>query len=137
MTCPDCGARYDRAGECCQQRFDVLLALDHSRREPWGSRHGLAFATFALQHPSLHSEATRILAHECLTRVLTRREPLADVVADFRARQVSSRSSVAGRDVPVRRTDFAVTIASLGEFDADRYADELDAWARATLASVA
>jgi hypothetical protein len=51
-VCPDCGARYDDANDFCRARFDALLALDHSRREPWGSRHGLAFAAFALQHPS-------------------------------------------------------------------------------------
>jgi catechol 2,3-dioxygenase-like lactoylglutathione lyase family enzyme len=33
----------------------VLLALDHSRQEPWGSRHGVAFAAFALQHPARYA----------------------------------------------------------------------------------
>ena len=49
--CDECGARYTEPGDSCQARFDQLLALDHSRQEPWGSRHGLAFAAFALQHP--------------------------------------------------------------------------------------
>ncbi len=53
--CPECGAAYQAAGDSCGARFDALLALDHARREPWGSRHGLAFAAFALQHPAAHA----------------------------------------------------------------------------------
>ena len=49
--CEECGAEYPEPADSCQARFDQLLALDHSRQEPWGSRHGLAFAAFALQHP--------------------------------------------------------------------------------------
>jgi len=52
--CPECGATYSEEGDSCAARFDQLLALDHSRREPWGSRHGQAFAAFALQHPVIH-----------------------------------------------------------------------------------
>jgi hypothetical protein len=47
--CPECGATYSEEGDSCAARFDQLLALDHSRREPWGSRHGQAYAAFALQ----------------------------------------------------------------------------------------
>ena len=50
-SCEDCGASYAAPDVDCSMRFDELLALDHSRREPWGSRHGLAFCAFALQHP--------------------------------------------------------------------------------------
>src|SRR4051794_16379501 len=50
-TCPECGARYETAEDNCQRRFDALLALDHSRTEPWGSRHAVAFSVLALQHP--------------------------------------------------------------------------------------
>src|SRR5215469_2689129 len=50
-TCPECGAVYASDTDDCAARFEALLALDHSRTEPWGSRHGLAFSAFALQHP--------------------------------------------------------------------------------------
>ena len=49
-------------------RFELLLALDHSRAEPWGSRHGQAFAAFALQHPVRHA-ASLDVAWELLYRV--------------------------------------------------------------------
>ena len=63
-TCNECGARYGNSTDSCVVRFDQLLALDHSRREPWGSRHGLAFAVFALQHPQRYPAGTRVRAHE-------------------------------------------------------------------------
>ena len=50
-ACPGCGAVYASAEESCAGRFEAFLALDHSRVEPWGSRHALAFSAFALQHP--------------------------------------------------------------------------------------
>ena len=48
--CPQCGGALASPDDSCASRFDTLLALDHSRQEPWGSRHASAFATFALQH---------------------------------------------------------------------------------------
>ena len=50
-ACPQCGAVFENDSDSCESRFHALLALDHSRREPWGSRHGSAFAVFTLQHP--------------------------------------------------------------------------------------
>src|ERR1051326_7998235 len=52
VRCVECGAEYESDEDSCVARFDRLLALDHSRQEPWGSRHGQAFAAFALQHPA-------------------------------------------------------------------------------------
>lgn len=47
--CAACGA--ETAGATCEERFERLLELDHSRREPWGPLHGVAVACFFLQHP--------------------------------------------------------------------------------------
>ena len=38
--CPECGAVYADPGDSCAVRFDALLALNHSRREPWGAATG-------------------------------------------------------------------------------------------------
>lgn len=38
-------------GVTCGELFDRLLALDHSRRQPWGPLHGQAVACYFLQHP--------------------------------------------------------------------------------------
>lgn len=137
VVCADCGATYDAPGDSCQQRFDALLALDHSRREPWGSRHAIAFAVFAVQHPSLHTDATRVFALELLRRVFVDGEPLEQVVADFRSQQRSPRTLVSPSTVPAVRGPFPVTIATLGEFAAERYAADLEHWARTTVAHLA
>ncbi len=134
--CPDCGARYGDGGDSCARRFDELLALDHSHVEPWGSRHALAFGVYALQHPGAHNDSTRALARELLRRVYDEREPLARVVADFRARSISRTTPVDEADVPPRGGPFDVTIADLGAFDAESYPAALDRWATATLERV-
>jgi hypothetical protein len=51
-SCEQCGAFLGEPAVTCEERFANLLALDHSRQEPWGSRHGLAFSAYTLQHPA-------------------------------------------------------------------------------------
>jgi Family of unknown function (DUF5946) len=127
--CEECGARYRDAADSCQDRFDQLLALDHSRREPWGSRHGLAFAAFALQHPRRYPAATVASARELIQRVAGNGESLAQVVAEFRARPQDTADRIETTSAP----DFSVTIADLGTFGAATYPDDLLRWARAAL----
>jgi hypothetical protein len=132
--CADCGASYGSEGDSCAARFDQLLALDHSRREPWGSRHGQAFAAFALQHPRTFASSTD-QAWYALYRIYVNGErPRAvfDALSGRRgAHEVTS-------DVPVRPKHPlarpAVTIADLNDFAADTYAARLDEWCRAALA---
>jgi hypothetical protein len=127
--CEECGARYRDAADSCQGRFEQLLALDHSRQEPWGSLHGLAFAAFALQHPRRYPAASVASARELVQRVAVDGESLAQVVAEFRARPQDTAARVA----PTSSPDFAVTIADLGAFDAATYPEDLLRWARAAL----
>lgn len=127
--CAECGARYTEPDDSCQARFDQLLALDHSRQEPWGSRHGLAFAAFALQHPQRFPAASVAQARELVQRVVVAGEPLAHVTAEFRTRPRAERLAPATTG-PQR---FAVTIADLGTFEAATYPDDLRRWARAAL----
>lgn len=132
--CPECGAQYPDAADSCTARFDTLLALDHSRQEPWGSRHGLAFAVFALQHAARYPTASHARAHELLTRVLMRGEPLEGVIEEFRRRPDPSETERNPAVPPLAaHAPFAVTIADLGDFDAEGYAAQLEAWCRATL----
>lgn len=127
--CDECGAVYTEANDSCQARFDQLLALDHSHQEPWGSRHGLAFAAFALQHPRRFSSASVARSHELVTRVCQANEPLARVVAEFRARPQADQPTISRAE----SSSFAVTIADLGAFDTASYPDALMRWARAAL----
>jgi hypothetical protein len=52
MACAECGALTIDA--TCAQLFDRLLALDHSRQQPWGSLHGEAVACYFAQHRNAH-----------------------------------------------------------------------------------
>ena len=128
-ACPECGARYESDDDSCAIRFDTLLALDHSRREPWGSRHGQAFATFALQHPSVYPTSLDA-AWSALYRIHCLREQAARVFSHL------GRNTPIG-EIPPRPTKPvalpAVTIVDLTDFDASVYPDKLDAWSRATL----
>jgi uncharacterized protein DUF5946 len=131
--CPECGACYPPGEDSCAVRFEQLLSLDHSRREPWGSRHGQAFAVFALQHPIRYS-ASVDRAWNALYRIYVLEEAAAHVFASIR---VSGHEKIAPVMVPTRPAKAlslpAVTIVDLGDFDATGYATALDGWCRATL----
>lgn len=131
--CPQCGAP---AGEtACRERFEALLALDHSRREPWGPRHGLAVAVFTLQHPAGAArerlERSWLIAYRCtvsgddpwrLSRAMSGRARVA--TADWGVPPLPS--------VPAHGS-YGVTIQDLGDFQESGYSDGLMAWARATI----
>ena len=133
--CADCGARYAKAEDTCVARFDALLALDHSREEPWGSRHGQAFAAFALQHPGRYASSLD-RAWATLYRIYVTHQLPHRVFAAL----VALRGAIpADWNVPVRperpATAPAVTILDLADFAAQTYPARLDDWCRATLAA--
>lgn len=145
-TCAQCGASMQ--GESCDERFALLLALDHSRQEPWGSRHGLAFAVYTLQHPQ-HVDATVLqTCWTMLSRVYEAGDDRQDVVNGLRGaqrakhgkgyeRSNATRSTAwQGAVFPSRRRapqHYDITIADLGDFEASSYPALLDAWCNATL----
>jgi hypothetical protein len=134
-TCPECGAVYARDADDCGARFDALLALDHSRTEPWGSRHGLAFSAFALQHPGRFPPDVAGRAWIMLYSVYI-------LGSDYQ--RVTTAMRRMGRQNPdwgipplpagKARPPFTVTIANLGSFEAEKYPELLDRWCNATLA---
>jgi len=133
--CAECGATWRDPEDACAARFDRLLALDHARREPWGSRHGLAFAVYALQHPSRFPATSRVAAVDLLAGVYRRGEDPAWAVRRLRTAMAGRKpaSGTPDASVPHPRDGFPVTIASLGTCEAETYATALDAWCRATL----
>jgi Family of unknown function (DUF5946) len=136
--CAQCGALFTDSAASCAERFDVLLALDHSRLQPWGSRHGLAFSTFALQHPEGRTPAQLAACWTMLYRVWIKGDNRAKLAAAMRARQDMSPEEWGVPSlppVPAAGTRYAVTIADLGEFNEETYAAKLEEWGRATLAS--
>jgi len=133
-SCEQCGAKLD--GISCGDRFAELLALDHSRQEPWGSRHGLAFAAFTLQHPAGQSAAALERCWSMLYRVYVLGEDRAHVVAATRAYGTGSPPGTSIPSMPSRSDPphgFSFTLADMGTFGADHYAADLDAWCLATI----
>ena len=133
--CPQCGATFEDPAMDCRSQFAALLALDHSRQEPWGSRHGLVFAAFQLQHPEgLTAEALE-RCWIALWRVYVAGDDRGHVLAGLR-RAVHVRAAEWG--VPPLRvreagTRYAATIADLGDLGAEGYAEAVDRWCRAAL----
>jgi hypothetical protein len=134
--CPECGATYSEEGDSCAARFDELLALDHSRQEPWGSRHGQAFAAFALQHPLTHGPSLD-RAWAALWRIYVAGESPARVFGALVAHR--GKVPLADKNVPTRpvarATMPSITIADLADFAAETYPERLDAWCHAALSS--
>lgn len=133
MRCPECGASYALYGDSCSARFEQLLALDHSRQEPWGSRHGQAFAAFALQHPERFATSLDH-AWAALHRIYVVGDRPSFIFDRLRANR---RTALDEWNVPVRPSRPVaappMTIADLDDFDASSYADRLDDWCRAAL----
>lgn len=133
IECPECHARYTNSEDSCAFRFEQLLALDHSRREPWGSRHGQAFAAFALQHPERHA-ASLDSAWMALYRIYRLKENPASVFAALRDARGRAISDPRVPDRPRHPASLpAVTIADLGDFAEEDYPARLDEWCEASL----
>ena len=132
FRCTQCGAEYEKENDSCSARFDRLLALDHSRQEPWGSRHGQAFAAFALQHPETYPSSVDH-AWQALHRIYVRGEAPTYVFAALRGRGRTDHETPRRPDRPLELP--SVTIAYLADFAADTYPERLDAWCRASLAA--
>jgi hypothetical protein len=136
-ACAQCGAQFADASQDCEGQFDKLLALDHSRVQPWGSRHGLAFSTFALQHPAGRTEAQLAACWVMLHRVWIEGDNRAKLAAAMRLRQDLPPEEWGVPPVPAvppAGTRYTVTIADLGEFDEESYPQKLEEWGKATLA---
>lgn len=138
-TCAQCGAVSDTP---CEELFQRLLALDHSRQEPWGPLHGVAVACYRLQHPASLAEGTHAFPLELLrthvadgagaSRKLTER---ARRTNSHRVRRRENTTPAARADVP---SGFAFTVAEVavdGSFPAGGHPERVRSWARATLAA--
>ena len=111
MACEDCGAPTNDA--TCAELFDRLLALDHSRQQPWGALHGEAVACYFAQHRNAH-RAPRDVA------------PLIARLEQFVVDEQLAESSQ-----PTVIHDVAVD----GSFPAAGYQERLKQWARSILAA--
>lgn len=131
--CPQCGGVPRGEGDSCEARFERLLALDHSRIEPWGSRHGLAFAAYVLQHPDGYHGHVVARSWQLLHAVFHEGHDPAKVTAALRRSEGTAPPWLDAPPPSRPAPPFAVTIQDLGDFDAEHYAIGLERWCRATL----
>jgi hypothetical protein len=135
-SCAQCRAHYTSPADSCESRFDSLLALDHSRQEPWGSRHGSAFAAFVLQHPAGRSREMLERCWTLLYRIWIAGEDSRAVAHALRRIEDGylepSNAPPLPANMPTIRS-YRVTIADLDDFEADSYPRLLADWCRATL----
>jgi hypothetical protein len=135
-ACPACGAVYSSAGDNCASRFESLLALDHSRTEPWGSRHGLAVSAYALQHPDRFPPDVLERGWLMLFSIYVKgRDPAKIVSALRRLGRRSPDWDLPNLPAGNHPTHFTVTIADLGSFPAETYPVQPDLWCQSTLAA--
>ncbi|MEU1875918.1 DUF5946 family protein [Streptosporangium sp. NPDC020072] len=136
--CPECGA--PTRPHSCQELFEIVLALDHSRLPPWGSLHGVTVSCFLLQHPSrlLGAAPTRpwTILHTYLDGGLTAVTRLTEHTRRANSHR-DTRPSEAVFGAPVTLipppTAFSVTIhdvAQDGTFPAEGFPERLTAWAK-------
>lgn len=139
FRCAQCGAVYQQPGDSCAERFSALLALDHSRTEPWGSRHGSAFAAYTLQHPSGVSREALEHCWILLYRIWIAGDNPLYVTRTLRQLDAGARPSWSVAPLPAdvyAPRNARVSIADLGSFDPASYPSLLEAWCRATLESL-
>ena len=135
--CAQCGAIYELASDSCAERFNALLALDHSRQEPWGSRHGSAFAAYTLQHPRDIGRESLERCWLLLYRIWIAGDDAQFVAPTLREMDRGERPTWKTPPLPSKPSGVPrVTIADLGAFDADVYPALLESWCRATLESL-
>ncbi|WP_255459373.1 MULTISPECIES: DUF5946 family protein [unclassified Nocardiopsis] len=137
-TCAQCGAVSETP---CEELFQQLLALDHSRQEPWGPLHGVAVACYRLQHPASLTEGSHVFPLELLRAYVEGGPEAARRMTEHARRANSHRARRPEHTVTAPRseapTGFAFTIAEVavdGGFPADGYPGRVRSWAEATLA---
>lgn len=111
MACEECGALT--IGATCAELFDRLLALDHSRQQPWGSLHGEAVACYFAQHRNAH------------------RSPRDVAPLMLRLEQFVAEEQLPEGPPTATIHDVAVD----GSFPAAGYGERLRQWARSILAA--
>lgn len=139
--CPECSGTW--ALGTCSDLFLRLLALDHSRRQPWGAYHGVSVATYLLQHPSLSAPALLPGQWSLLNVFVDDGIAAVQAFAAARVARNRGRSPQPGEPPPVGvdfdrpPVAFPVTISDVsadGSFPAAGFEGRAASWARATVA---
>jgi hypothetical protein len=136
--CPECGA--PGTPRSCTDLFEVLLALDHSRRPPWGPLHAVSVSCYLLQHPG--GTSTGVAQRRAVLRAyLDGGVAAVENLTEGARRRNTHRSGAAVRlggdpDPAPPSGPFAVTIVDVaqgGDFPAAGFEERVRAWAAAIL----
>ncbi|RKR89984.1 hypothetical protein BDK92_4348 [Micromonospora pisi] len=150
VTCAQCGAPGSEA--YCDELFQRLLALDHSRQPPWGPLHGVAVACFFLQHPDhrlapADTDGARELVHAYLDGGQRAVDAFVERARRRNSHRGQHRQGGDQRPRPVTAPSilpdaapraFATTIVDVsagGDFPARTYEKLVLSWAEATVAA--
>ncbi len=144
--CPECGA--PARPHSCEDLFGAVLALDHSRREPWGPLHSVTVSCYLLQHPSRLPEAARARPWAVLHTYLDGGLPAVTRLAEGARRAnshcgrgVQPSEAFPGSPPPPLTTPptaFSVTVNDVahdGTFPADGFPERVTAWAEAVISA--
>lgn len=144
QRCRECGAPV--SPRSCDDLFQELLALDHSRQAPWGPLHSIAVASFFLQHSSRLPRAARplhwALLHAYLRGGLAAAAPMIERVRRRNSHRHGGRTPEAS-DYPGAPPfpdtepprNYGITIADValdGSFPAAGYEQRVRSWAAST-----
>jgi hypothetical protein len=144
QQCSECGG--PASPRSCDDLFQELLALDHSRQAPWGPLHAIAVACFLLQHSSRLPGAARsvywAMLHAYLRGGLAAAAPMTERVRQLNSHRRGGRTPQPG-DYPGAPPfpdtepprNYATTIADValdGSFPAAGHEDRVRSWAADT-----
>lgn len=117
-----------------QVAFEVLLALDHSRREPWGPLHAVAVACYRLQRTEVQIRSDDPLIEILRAFLAGGRPSLVTAVARLRGAGMHA-SEGASLAVPAGFDMTILDVSVDGSFPAEGYEQRVRRWAATTLAA--
>lgn len=141
-TCPECGAPL-APERSCRDYFHDLLALEWQiPGAPGGEPHLFAVGTYNLQHPSGFVPAALVELSRTLADVLAGRATVDDALQRARRADGSTRvrrhtdtilSAEDRRLLVAWPRRWPTTVRDVTESGAERYADNVRAWAQGTV----
>lgn len=147
-TCADCGWADDGRGPC-GVLLDALLAVEFSRRQPWGRLHGVTVPAFWLQHAGTDPLGDRSVRWAVLRTYLDGGiDALETAIAAARRRRHAggprppevSDYPVAAEAAPPTPRMWSTTIghvaAADGSFPAEGHTARVEAWVRGVVADL-
>lgn len=138
--CPECGALW-RDGVTCADHFHQMLFWENEDAANWEVHH-LTVLCYHLQHPSLYAAAGLEHAQGLLVKFVDEgvdprvlRVQMRDQV-DSGKRQFKITATADSRGAYTHPVTWTLTAADVVAAGIEHYVEQVNAWARATLADL-